>query len=1369
MSAPQVTELDEPLDEVAPEILGFSPLSSGHEGAKKIKLLPSPWSTDNLPPPSATLLAIAPRHRLLAAASPDKLVIASTKKVRKAFQDKANEWDVVTSFSPDAALPVPQLRQVVFSADEDFLVTSAEHGGGLSVYSLPDLLKGNTHPDVHIATNNTPVRALLPNPSAEHAHYMAVILDSGRLDITDVSTGNAKTVHDARVTCASWSVKGKAFVAGFEDGTAAIHLISSMDQIKARVPRPSRVDENYIVSAVNWLSNEELLLIYAPRDSLEELMYRFVTTNKTYNSFTFRETPYDLVFSSLDGPTRTSPPRFHMQRLRKWEPDLDDMIIVTASHSSEVGVVTRSRQPIGPGVTTVNEYQMATLQDHRKAALPQIPKSDKTDSALIGEALDLSAEEKASRPSARLEEIDESPTPLPAYFMLTHEGLLAGWWVVWDKALEAGIAYSGLVSGGLPATVNQIAPAAPISKSAQSSSPAFGKAAPSPSSPFGNPQSTPAFGKPSFGTPSFGSPSAPTGSLGFGKPSFPGATPSAAPAAFGTPGLGGQRSAFGAPSQIAAKPNPFGFGGSATQTSKIANPFAAGGSASQSDKPNPFAAAAAKFGTGSPGASPFSSFGSNKNGQSAFGGLGQKSESGFGAFGQKSELGFGGLGQKPLSSFGSTVTVDSKATGPGSTLSSSSNTPAQQNTPILGSGAPPSFPSFTSTQSGSTDVGNRERDEATPQPQPQLKEVAGIFGGKFELKSTFKGEGSAKDDLPKPNASSEGSLFGNGFGSALTSAASEPPATPAKDANKAPLFASTTPATAPRPSSGLFGMRSDSATPKAAPPKESTPELEEAPLPPDWTANTAKTDEEIPPLAGSPPIKIEAPSSSGDMDELPSSDDGEDEDLSNPDGDEGSEEESELSEDEEQTDDEGSEQSAPSKQANSPLFGNLANAAPSIFPAAPTPAPQRVQRPPQNQNPSSSSLFSGTRRDPLSSSIQPQSKPPTPQPIFSDLVDDEDERIRQELQSEIEPSRTLAPFIARQEYTEAALNKTGHAAQIEIVYRDINSMVDTLGLNSRTLQAFIDFHENPQRDSQLDRLALEEVLDDGQDGPWFENWSLCEIEDLMDLEDQFSHEVVTGGTQKVVDKLSKLVRIIQENAKLQSKVNEERRRIINAKDPEKLEALRKAGLPKELADQQKALRRDYAQLLTQLAKAEDALILLRSKLVSHGAQNGHTGAVPSVEAIKKTIGKLIDITKEKGHDIILLESQLRKTNLATDNGRPTPGPPRNALTPLRKSHARIPERESPFATPPTSRKTVSLRELNHVAMTPEQNQTPSKGYGLFYTPQGSLSAEGDLAGLADRVDDNLERLRETARRRRSIAATLKAALADRGIKRTTVA
>lgn len=1137
------------------------------------------------------------------------------------------------------------------------------------------------------------------------------------------------------------------------------------------------------MSAVNWLNNEELFLVYSPPDPMEETLHYIVATNKTYSNFTFRKSQFELVYASMDGPERTPPPRFSFQRLRKWEPILEDVLIITAAHSSDVGLVIKSTEPIDPLVPTANEYQVATgISDNRKATVPRCQDGDAT---LIGEALDLSSKEKVSQPSRRLEEVTESPTPLPAYYLLTHEGNLAAWWVVWDRSLEAGTAYSGLASVTPTAT-------APVTSTPQTMPPKpsiFGQNTPLPGSLFSNGRPTPTFGSPSastanvgFGRPAFGSPSAPAGGFGFGKPNIPGTTPASAPnggAAFGTSGpglkpsfgatsqIGAKPNLFGSPSQMSSKPNPFGAGGSATQP----NPFSLGGSSSNI-APNPFAAAAekSKLGGGTSGSSPFSSFASNKDGKS----------------------GFGNLGQKPgLSSFGSTVTVDSKASGIGSTVPSLGNTPAQKSDSVFGTGGTSSFPSFTSTQSGSTDIGDRGRDEATPTPQnpPKLKEITGISDGKFKLGTTFKPDGSAKDDLPKPDTSSFDGLFGNKFGSALTGVGggSKPPATPIKSSeNKSTFLPSTTPATAPRPLNGLFsGNRLESTTPKPAPPKEKEPVPEDAPLPPDWRpTKPSKTDDEIPPLAGSPPVKIEAPSSSAD--ELPSSplDDEDDEDLSEPDEEEEEEEEDEeedegddYSQEEEHTGDDESVEPSPTesgRRSRQSVTG-LVN-----YNAAPTP-PQTTQRPSHNRNSVSTPLFGGTRRDPMTSSIRPPSNPPTPQPVFSDLVDDEDERIRQELESDIEPSRTLAGFIARQEYTESARTKTGHAAQIEIVYRDINSMVDTLGLNSRSLKAFIEWNERSERFNILGREALEEVLDQGIDGEWFEKWTLSEIEELMKLEDELEKEMDQGCVKSVVKKLQEGIRMIGENAKLLSRVNDERRRIANSKDPEKLEALRKASLPKELADQQKALRKDYAQLLTQLGKAEDALLLLRSRLVSHNAKNGHTAAVPTVESIKRTITKLIDMTQKKDHQIALLESQLRKAQASAPQSSSSyslslrQSTSAATTTPRRGAKSRLAQptpstlNESPFATPPTSRSKMSLMDLNRVALTPEQPDTPSRGYGLFYTPRGSPDGQKSLASLADWVDDDLGRLRETAKRRRAMAGNLAAALRNRGVKKTVVA
>ena len=1112
--------------------------------------------------------------------------------------------------------------------------------------------------------------------------------------------------------------------------------------------------------------------------------------NKTYTEFTFRKTPYDVVFASMDGARRTPPLRYAVQRLRKWEPHLDDMLLVTAAHSIDVGAVLKPMEAIDPAEPLSSEYIFTNITDARKATVPR-NLADDADSTLIGEAIDLSSKDKVSQPSRRLEEITESPTPLPAYYLLTHEGVLAAWWTVWDKSLEAGTAYPGLTYTQSTTT----APAASTPQAAPPASSPFGQVASNQGSLFANAKPASAFGAPSapggsgaFGKPAFGSPSTPGGLSGFGKPSTPGATPatgSAGGATFGAPGLGnkpsfgapgfgskpafgaasniGGQSVFGGPSQMNSKPNPF----AAAAKSTAPNPFATGGSANKES--SPFAAAAAGMKSGT--TSPFSSFASNKTGQSAF----------------------GNLGSKPgLSSFGSTVTVDSKASGVGSTLPSLGNTPATQSGSLFGGGATSSFASFTSTQSGSTDLGDRGRDEATPTPQhPQLKQVTGVFDGKFKLGSTFQPDGSAKDDLPKPASSSGGSLFGTGFGSALggIGGSSKTPATPDKsNGGGSSLFPSTTPATAPRPLGGLFSSnRAESTTPKPAPLKE--PVIpEEAPLPPDWKpSKPSKTDDEIPPLAGSPPVNVEAPSSSAD--ELPSSplDDEEDGDLSNPDeqeseeGEDGEEEEGEDEEDYseyDQSEEEGSEQSVPTESGRRSQESQ--STGPRNFPTAPTP-PQMAGRPQQPVRPlhpphtTSTPMFGGTRRDPLSSSMPP-AKPPTPQPIFSDLVDDEDARIREELDAEIEPSRVLAPFIARQEYSapEAARTKTGHAAQIEIVYRDINSMIDTLGLNSRSVKGFIEWNERSERYTELDRSTLEEANE--SDDTWFEKWALCEIEDLIRIEEDLSSELDQGAIKGVARKLQDSIRVLSDSAKLLSRINDERRRIANAKDPERLDALRKAALPKDLADQQKALRRDYAQLLNQLCTAEEELNVLRSRLVAHNAQSGRTAGVPTVENIKKTITRLTELIIARNNDIALKDARLTKARNASSTSlvlrqstvsTPRRGAASRSTAKFDASPANANGDDTPFATPQTSRSRMSLQDLNRVALTPEQNNTPSRGYGLFYAKRDGDDG-GDLGALADRVDDGLEGLRETAGRRRDMAGRLVGVLGGRGVRRVGV-
>lgn len=227
----------------AAQDLAFKGLSQGAEGPTKLQILPTPWSTDNVPPASATLFAIASKPGLLAAAGPDTLVLASTAKVRSAFQQKPGEWDVISDFAPDASMPVPVLRHVAFSSEGDFLVISAEDGGGLAVFDPKEIMKQNFKPGNEISTDKQPIRALLPNPTPEMEHVFAAVLDSGKLVLIDVVKSVVHTVREEGVMVASWSTKGKAIAVGLKDGTGVLYLNDGT--VKGVIPRPPTLNEGF--------------------------------------------------------------------------------------------------------------------------------------------------------------------------------------------------------------------------------------------------------------------------------------------------------------------------------------------------------------------------------------------------------------------------------------------------------------------------------------------------------------------------------------------------------------------------------------------------------------------------------------------------------------------------------------------------------------------------------------------------------------------------------------------------------------------------------------------------------------------------------------------------------------------------------------------------------------------------------------------------------------------------------------------------------------------------------------------------------------------------------------------------------------------
>lgn len=692
------------------------------------------------------------------------MVLALTGTVRKAFEQPKPAGSDFQTFQPELVIPMPmRISQLAFSADENYLVLSAENGGGLAVYDVEALLSGSTQSAFELPTNGQALRILLPNPTPEKAELFAVVTVDGNLMMANLKEKNFVSgpngqVLKSGVSCISWSARGKQLVAGLGDGTT--HQLTPEGAGKLDIPRPPNVNPNehgtffnisatlqpltYPVSSIFWLENNVFLMVHtaASMDNgpPSESHFNIVTRDPTSGNFMFQKI-IDPV-GAFGIATRSTPHHF-MLRLRDFPPTLKDMIIVASSASTDIGLFTRSDAPLTrdkpadkiSGVFTLTEMS----DDSRRAQLP--PGPGLTDTSPIGMALDLSSNEKVLRPIPTDSDINESPTPLPLLTVLNNDGVLAAWWVVYNDSIRQGLMFPGLIAA--PATQTQASPA-PV----QAVTSAFGAPA------FGAPKSTNAFGAPStanaFGSnPAFGQASS------FGTPAF-GAT--SAPGAFGTSsGLGQKQSVWGTTTSSSPAQTSGATFGSSTFGSAPAAP-AFGSSAMPGNRASPWAAAggpttAPAFGQATTFGKPSQPFGSSTPNA----GTTPSSSGGFASFATKGGFAAAASGSGG-SLFGSQPTTNAFGT------------PAPSTTSVFGTPAPGTASVFGSQNKTETPFGSQVKTES-----PFGAKTEAPFGSNgFILGSTFKADPSAKDDGPAPSNESKGSFMGGNFLGTINDTAKSP-------------------------------------------------------------------------------------------------------------------------------------------------------------------------------------------------------------------------------------------------------------------------------------------------------------------------------------------------------------------------------------------------------------------------------------------------------------------------------------------------------------------------------------------------------------------------------------------------------------------
>lgn len=194
-------------------------------------------------------MSVASKRGLVAAAGPNAVVVATTHSVRKAFEGPRTDNTHNRAFQPQLSIPMTmRISQVAFTADENFLILSAQDGGGLAVYDVQSLLNGSTKSAFEMSTNSLSLRALIPNPTAEKGELLALVTTDGKLMIANlrernfISGTNGQVLKDG-VSCISWSARGKQLVAGLGDGTAYQMTPEGVGQ--AEIPRPPNVGPSH--------------------------------------------------------------------------------------------------------------------------------------------------------------------------------------------------------------------------------------------------------------------------------------------------------------------------------------------------------------------------------------------------------------------------------------------------------------------------------------------------------------------------------------------------------------------------------------------------------------------------------------------------------------------------------------------------------------------------------------------------------------------------------------------------------------------------------------------------------------------------------------------------------------------------------------------------------------------------------------------------------------------------------------------------------------------------------------------------------------------------------------------------------------------
>jgi nucleoporin NUP159 len=186
------------------------------------------------------------------------------------------------------------------------------------------------------------------------------------------------------------------------------------------------------------------------------------------------------------------------------------------------------------------------------------------------------------------------------------------------------------------------------------------------------------------------------------------------------------------------------------------------------------------------------------------------------------------------------------------------------------------------------------------------------------------------------------------------------------------------------------------------------------------------------------------------------------------------------------------------------------------------------------------------------------------------------------------------------------------------------------------------------------------------------------------------------------------------------------------------------SLSSEQQSFQHEIRRSFTSVQTKMVQVEDAITVLRAKLAQSSSANGpgsgpgraSSQKKPTVEAVTKTVSKMLSMAEQKSADIDMLEAQLKKLNISVGS-----------------SLMSIGDAEEPV-TPPNKTRSVN-------------GTTPGSAGSVYHTPDskfgsGTRSSRGfrtsQSGGMPVMLAEDKQRWQAKAKRRKAVASMLKEVL-----------